>query len=302
MSQLEELNVFVRVAESGGISKAADQLGIAKSAVSRRLSELEKRMGAQLISRTTRKSSLTEAGQRCYEHALRVMDVVSELNAAVAQEEQQISGVIRMSIPHSFTMNHMMPVIDEFLRRFPNIKLELDVSDNFVDIIEAGLDLAIRIGDLKDSSLRARKIAPIKTMLVASPDYLKLHGHPSIPEDLSQHQFLSYGTESGSTFRFEDQQGKTHSVQVNAKAKINNGDVLNDLAIRGHGIVHSPTFISWQALNSGALERVLSDFEIPARFAYAVYPQTRFLPKRVRLFIDYLVEKFGDEPYWDQNK
>jgi len=299
MNQLEELSVFVRVAEAGGIGKAADQLGIAKSAVSRRLAELEKRLGVQLLSRTTRKSSLTEEGQRCYEHALRVLDVVGEFNAAVAQEDQEISGRIRISTPSSFAINHLLPVIDQFLRQYPSIRLDMDMSDGFVDLIESGFDLAIRIGDLRDSSYQARQLAPIKTCLAASPAYLDEHGRPESIEELNQHSFLHYGNVGTSTIKLEDKQGKLHSLNVTSKVSVNNGDFLNDLAIAGHGIVFTPTFISWQALQKGELERVLPEFETTPRFAYALYPKTRFLPKRVRLFIDFLAEYVGDQPYWD---
>ncbi len=268
--------------------------------MSRRLAELEKRLGTQLISRTTRKSNLTEAGLRCYEHAIRVMDVVSELNAAVAEEEQEISGRIRLSTPSSFTLNHMLPVIDQFLELYPSIRLDIDMSDGYVDLIESGLDLAIRIGELKDSSYQARKLAPITTCMAASPKYLKKRGRPKTIEDLSSHCFLHYGNVATSTLKLEDKAGKLHSVNVTPKVSVNNGDFLNDLAVAGHGIVFTPTFISWQALQKGKLERVLPEFETMPRFAYALYPKTRFLPKRVRLFIDFIADYFAGHPYWDK--
>jgi len=300
MSQLEEINVFIRVVEAGGISKAAEQLGIAKSAVSRRLAEFEKRMGVTLINRTTRTFNLSEAGLRCYEHANRVVDVVEELNCAVAHEEADIAGPIRLSIPNSFALNHMGKVIDQFLTTYPNIQLDIDLSDRFIDLVAAGIDVAIRIGELKDSTLKARRLSPINTCLVASPAYLNEHGRPQTLDDLAHHDFLLYGSLDSPSLSFINKQGQSQTAQVNPKARVNNGDFLHQLAVGGHGIALTPTFISWQAIKQGELEVVLPDYQIPERSAYALYPNTRFIPRKVRLFIDFMTEQFGNQPYWDE--
>jgi DNA-binding transcriptional LysR family regulator len=300
MSQLEELTNFIRVAESGGIGKAADQLGIAKSAVSRRLSELEKRMGATLINRTTRTLSLSEAGLRCYEHAIRVVDVVGELNAAVTQEEHSINGLIRLSIPKSFAANHMVPVMDEFLLRYPGIRIDVDVSDQFVDIVAQGLDLVLRIGELKDSSLKARRLSPIDIALVATPDYLEKYGHPTTVAELNDHQFLLHGSAGVNPLKLTAPTGETHSITLTSKVSINDGDLLQRFALLGHGILVTPTFISWEEIQNGRLVRLLPDYTNGTRYLHAIYPNTRFLPKRVRLLIDFLAERFDEHPDWEK--
>lgn len=292
MAQLEELSVFIRVVEAGSISRAAEQLGIAKSAVSRRLAELEKRLGVTLINRTTRQFHLSEAGQRCYNHALRVNDMVLELEASVAQEQLEIGGNIRLSVPTSLAVNVMGPILDEFLRKHPGVKLDMDVSDNYVDIVESGFDLAIRVGEMRDSLLKARPLAEVKIYLAASPAYLSQHGEPDSLEALATHRFLLYGGLE-SALRFIDKNGGTHEAHLNPHLVINNGDVLHQLAVLGQGIIFTPSFISEKAIRTGQLVRILPQYQAPPRYIYAAYPNTRFLPKRVRLIIDYLVEAFS---------
>jgi DNA-binding transcriptional LysR family regulator len=299
MSQLEELTIFIRVAESGGIGKAAEQLGIAKSAVSRRLADLEKRLGATLINRTTRTLSLSEAGLRCYEHAIRVVDVVSELNASVTQEEHDINGLIRLSVPRSFATNHMVPIMDEFLGRHPGIRINMDVSDQFIDIVAQGLDLALRIGELKDSTLKARRLSPIDIAMLATPEYLAAHGHPTTIEQLLEHSFLLHASAVINPLKLTAPNGESHTLTLKSKFSINDGDLLQQFALLGHGILVSPTFIAWKEIQSGQLIRLLPDFATSNRYLHAVYPNTRFLPKRVRLFIDFLAERFDETPYWD---
>ena len=302
MGQLEDMQVFVRVVEAGSMSHAADQLGIAKSAVSRRLSELEARLGATLLKRTTRRSSLTDAGQHFYERSLRVIDDVAELNAITSGNDDALAGTLRLAAPLSFGLSHLAPAIDIFARKHQDLSIRINFSDRQIDLVQEGVDLAFRIADLKDSSLKARRITPIRLMLCASPDYLKQQGSPQTHEDLQKHRLLSYDS-SGSVlpWRLVDREGREHIVHSEAKIIANNGEFLRDMGIAGHGIFISPTFISWEALAKGDLVQVLPDYRIPLINAYAVYPQTRYLPQRARLLIDFLVRRFGDNPYWDQN-
>ena len=301
MGQLEDMQAFVRVVEAGSISHAADQLGVTKSAVSRRLSELEARLGTTLLKRTTRSSSLTDAGQRYYERSLLVIDDVAELNAITAGNDNALSGTLRLAAPLSFGLSHLSPAIDIFARKHPDLTIRINFSDRQIDLVQEGVDLAFRIAELKDSSLKARKITSIKLMLCASPDYLKRQGSPQTPENLKKHQLLNYDS-SGSVlpWRLLDSKGQEHIVHPEAKIIANNGDFLRDMSIAGHGIFISPTFISWEALAKGKLVQVLPDYRIPSINAYAVYPQTRYLPQRARSFIDFLVRRFGENPYWDQ--
>jgi DNA-binding transcriptional LysR family regulator len=302
MGQLEDMQAFVRVVEAGGISHAADQLGVAKSAVSRRLSTLEARLGTTLLKRTTRRSSLTDAGQHYYERSLRVIDEVAELNAITTGNDDALAGTLRLAAPLSFGLSHLTPAIDIFARKHQDLTVHINFSDRQVDLVQEGVDLAFRIADLKDSTLKARRITPIRLRLCASPNYLKQQGSPRTLEDLKKHRLLSYDS-SGSIlpWKLVDAEGREHIIHPQAKIIANNGEFLRDMGIADHGIFISPTFISWEALAKGDLVQVLPDYRIPSINAYAVYPQTRYLPQRARLLIDFLVSRFGDNPYWDQH-
>lgn len=302
MGQLEDMVVFVRIVEAGGIGKAADQLGMAKSGISRRLVKLETRLGAPLITRTTRSSSLTDIGREYYERAVKLIGDVSELDTLAMNEGTSLEGSLRLAVPLSFGLAHLAPVIDIFAREHPDLTINLDFSDHQVDLIEQGVDLAIRIADLKDSSLHARRICPIRLRLCASPDYLEKHGKPQTPGDLKTHQVLGYKSGSGQTIRLSDSQGNEQLVHASARMAANNGDFLHDMATSGHGIAVLPTFIVWQSLAKGNLVPVLESYTLPALDAWAVYPQTRYLSQRARRFIDFMVDRFGDTPYWEEGE
>ena len=299
MGQLEEMAVFVRIVDAGGIGKAADQLGMAKSGISRRLVALENRLGVRLINRTTRSTSLTGVGREYYAAAVKLIGDVSELDASTADAGTSLEGVLRLAVPLSFGLCHLSAAIDEFARSHPGLTFNIDFSDRHVDLVEQGVDLAIRIADLKDSSLRARRICPIHLVFCASPAYLEEHGTPRTPEDLKNHHILSYDIGAGTTLRLSDGQGREQLIHTASRMVANNGDFLRDMALAGHGIVALPTFICWQSLAAGDLVSVLEPY-VPLQLnAWAVYPQSRYLSRRARLFIDFLVERFGDRPYWD---
>ena len=300
MGQLEDMTVFIRVVDAGGISRAAEQLGIAKSAVSRRLVDLETRLGIRLLNRTTRTSSLTEAGRGFYERSIKIVDDISELNALASDSNTCLEGTINLAAPLSFGLSHLAPAIDDFLSLHPELTININFSDRQINLIEEGLDLAVRIADLKDSSLIARKLSPIRTQLCASPEYLKKQGTPETLDDLKHHPLLHYNLSNTSSWKLTDSQGEQHFIHVKAKINANNGDFLKDMAIAGHGILLIPTFISWKAIANGELVPLLSDYMTPQLNAYAVYPQTRYLSQRTRVLIDFLVERFGEKPYWDQ--
>jgi len=301
MGQLEDMNMFIRIVDAGGISHAADQLGLAKSAVSRRLADLETRLGVRLLNRTTRTSSLTDIGQSYYERVCKVVADVAELNALTKDSNSALEGRINLAAPLSFGLCHLSTAIDAFIKLHPELTINIDFSDRQVDLVEEGLDLAFRIADLKDSSLIARKISPIRIILCASPDYLEKYGTPRTPSDLKNHRVLHYNVPGVNSWKLTDKNGKQYSLNVNAKMIANNGDFLKDMAVAGHGIVSSPTFISWQAITTGSLVPILTDYPLQQLSAYAVYPQRRYLSQRTRILIDFLAERFGDNPYWDQN-
>jgi len=299
LGQLEEMQVFVRVVEAGSLVKAADQLGIAKSAVSRSLKQLEQRLGVELMHRTTRASSLTDAGRMYYQRAQALLQNVAELNADAGNRHSQLEGSLHIAAPLSFGLAHLTPAIEEFCRQHPQLLVQMNFSDRQIDLVEEGVDLAIRIGDLSDSSLRARRISPIQLCLYASPDYLKRYGEPADHTELSQHHLLRYDSSGGNQWRLTDTKGDEHRIHVQPKFSANNGDFLREMAIAGMGIILSPTFICWEAAHAGKLVKILEHYRLPQLNAYVVYPATRFLSQRARIFIDFLAERFGDAPYWD---
>jgi len=299
MSQFEEMRTFVRIVEAGSISRAAEQLDIAKSGVSRRLTDLESRLGVRLINRTTRRSSLTEAGRAYYAGAAKLLADVAELDAATADAEASLRGTLRLAVPLSFGLSHLAPAIDEFLAAHPGLDLDIDFSDRQVDLVERGIDLAIRIARLEDSNLQARRLCPIRLLICASPAYLDTHGRPQTPADLDSHRVLRYAAAGGSTLRLPDGRGGLHLVQATAPVVANNGDFLRDMAVAGQGVTVLPSFICWQALAAGELVEIMPDHAPEPLNAWAVYPRNRYLSRRARLFIDFLAERFGEQPYWD---
>ncbi|WP_160063986.1 LysR family transcriptional regulator [Psychromonas sp. L1A2] len=299
MGQMENMALFVRIVESGGIGKAAAQLDIAKSAVSRRLVELEKQLDTQLLSRTTRQSHLTDAGRIYYQKALTILNDVAELNAQTSGITTNIEGTLKLTAPLSFGLTHLAPIIDEFSQLHTNLCIDIDFSDRHVDLVEEGYELAIRISNLKDSTLKAKRLTSIRHFLCASPDYLKQHGQPINIEQLSQHRLLQYTQNDHHKLHITDPRQKQHQLDVNAQIKANNGDFLKMSAINGQGIVALPLFIIHQAITEGQLVPILTDHQLPILHAYAVYPQTRFLSQRCRLLIDFISDKFSQKPLWD---
>lgn len=299
MGQLEDMAMFIRIVEAGGISKAAEQADIAKSAVSRRLHDLEKRLATQLISRTTRTSSLTDAGQQYYQRAKSIVEDVATLDEDTRGDVAALNGTLKISAPLSFGLLHLADVIDEFACNYPQLDFQLDFSDRHVDLVSEGYEMAIRIGQLPDSSLQARKLTTVNHMLCATPQYLAKHGIPQTPQALTEHAFLQYGLASQYQLNCRAADGKNHKVELQSRIRADNGDFLLDMTLRHHGICFAPTFIAYQHIARGELVSVLDDYQLPTLHAYAVYPQNRFLSQRCRLLIDFLAQRFGDSPYWD---
>lgn len=300
MGQLEDMAMFVRIVESGSITKAAEQLNIAKSAVSRRLKELETRLGTQLISRTTRQSNLTQAGEQYYQKVTHILSEVNALNEETSGAPARIEGTLKMTAPLSFGLMHLNDVIDDYANLHPHLKFELDFSDRHSDLVEEGFELAIRIRELQDSSYQAKRLALIRYTLCASPKYLGKMGTPKTLEDLANHEFLQYGLSKSSMIEMLDEQGEKHHITIDSKIKVNNGDFLREMAVKGHGIAFLPTFITYKALASGDLIPIMQQYQLPTLNAYAVYPKNRFLSQRCRYLIDFIAERFGDDPYWDR--
>jgi DNA-binding transcriptional LysR family regulator len=300
MNRLESLESFVAVVESGQFTIAADRLGIGKSVISRRVSELEEYLGALLLQRTTRTLSLTDAGREFYPRAVQVLEDLDEAEQSVSRSQQGLSGRLRLAAPLSFGLLHLSNALTGFRKLHPRVVLDVDLNDSEVDLIQEGVDLALRIGDLNNSTMVARPLAPINFIICASPEYLQRHGTPQSAEDLTQHQGLCYSNlPEPQKWRLIDSSGHTQTARVPLQMQANNGQLLLDAASSGQGICLSPTFIAYQAVLDGRLKPILTDYHIPPVSAYAIYPNRRFIPQRVRVLADYLRQQFGDHPYWD---
>ncbi len=299
MGQLEDMDVFVRIAEAGNISRAADQMGIVKSALSRRLSELEGRLGTRLIARTTRQSSLTDAGRTYYHRARQILGDVEDLNTDTSDTDAILHGTLSVSVPLTFGLSHLASLVTEFAARHPALDIQLDFADRQVNLVEEGFDMAVRIADLPDSSMVARKLTTVRHVLCASRAYLDTHGTPTEPSDLKNHQALLYANAPRQSWTFTGPDGKRHSVRMASRIRANNGDFLCDAAVAGIGLAIMPTFVAWRSIEKGDLVAIMRDFAIDDIHAYAIYPETRHVARRVRAFIDFLADQFTDDPYWD---
>jgi DNA-binding transcriptional LysR family regulator len=300
MDRFESMDNFIRVVEAGSITGAADRLGVAKSAVSRRLKELEGHLGVELFHRTTRRMNLTETGRAFYHQSVRILDDVLEAELSTSKAHGTLKGSLKVALPSSFGLLHMGPAIQEFLKEHPQIEFDLDFNDREVDLIQEGFDLAIRIAKLPDSSLIARRLAPIRTVLCASPEYLERMGTPQTPDELINHQCLVYSLiHDFEHWHLTDNKDELFKVKIRPNMKATSGEFLGGAAVEGQGIVFTPTFIVYKEIERGALVPILKDYKLAKIDAYAIYPQTRHLSKRVRAFVDFLVKRFEGTPYWD---
>lgn len=300
MNNLTGMAVFARVVEEESFTAAARELALSKSAVSKHVSRLEDRLGARLLNRTTRRLSLTEVGRVFYDRCRRIVEEAAEAEHAVTRLHAEPRGTLKINMPHTFGNLHVTPALPEFMASYPEICIDLDLEDRMVDMVEEGYDMAIRIARLPDSSLIARKLAPFRVVVCASPEYWKSHGRPDLPEDLKQHNCLNYKyLLTGNTWPFHGPGGK-QSVRVSGNLWANNGEALRAAALGGLGVYMAPTFIVGEDLCAGRLEAVLGEFTETDRDIYAVYPETRHLSAKVRAFIDFLAGRFGPEPYWDR--
>lgn len=300
MDRFETLRNFVAVVEAGGISAAAERLRVAKSAVSRRLAELEQHLGAQLFRRTTRQMNLTDTGRSFYERARRLLDDLEEAELAVSSEHGALQGRLKVAVPLSFGLLHLAPALAEFMARHPDLEIELDMNDRQVDLVQEGVDVAVRIAELEDSSLIARRLATIRHAVCASPEYLARHGEPRTLAELRGHRCLIYtNLPEPEVWRCRLPSGETGEVRVHPQLRANNGQILAQVAEAGQGIVLEPTFILYQSIRARRLRPILTDHDWPDVYAYAVYPRTRHLSRRVRALVDFLAERYAGVPYWD---
>jgi len=301
MDRLAAIEAFVTVAECGSFSQAAERLHASKSVISRQVGALEAELGARLLHRTTRALTLTEAGRSYLERATRILADLAEANASVGQLQAAPRGRLRVNAPVSFGFLHLAPALPDFLARYPDVAVELTMNDRFVDLVDEGFDVAVRIGKLEDSSLVARKLAPMRRIVGAAPAYLAQRGTPASPDDLTAHECLCYTNLGPSQeWRFVRPDGRAWPVEVRGRLHANNGDALRAAALRGFGIAVLPSFLVGRDVQSGALVSVLEDYMPQDSALYAVYPHARHLSPKVRAFVDFLAERFGPDPYWDR--
>ncbi len=291
---------FAKVVEQQSFSEAGRRLGMSKSAVSKQVSRLEDRLGVRLLNRTTRRVSATEIGTALYERCRRIMAELEEAEQAILHHATAPRGRLRINAPAVFGHMHLAPLLPELLERYPDLSLDVSMSDRVVDLIEDGYDVAVRIAALSDSSLFARKLCDARRVLVASPDYLARHGLPADPAALGGHACLTYSlSPEPSTWSLRGPRGDRASVSVSGPVRIDNGDALMSLALGGAGIALMPTFFCGVAVADGRLTRVLPEYDDPFGGIYAVYPHNRHLSPKVRVFIDHLVAAFSPTPPWD---
>ncbi|MFB2642946.1 LysR substrate-binding domain-containing protein [Shewanella bicestrii] len=293
MDHFSALPIFVSVVECGSFSAAGQKLGLSKSAISKRITQLEQHLGIQLLQRTTRSLSLTDAGARYFEYIRPAVQLTQEGLDAISELQQTPKGNLRISVPMVFGRLYIAPLIAEFLKRYPDIQLQMQMDDKTTDLISGGFDLAIRIGELPDSSLIARKIAPCLSVICASPAYLAQHGLPMVPSELTQHNCLFYSYfQDGVEWSFLSPDGMQR-IQPKGNYQVNNSDAIHLACLDGLGIANLPRFIVESDLQAGRLQTILTDFPLPEHGIYAVYPQRKYLPTKVKVLIEFLMEKLG---------
>ena len=293
------MRVFTAVVDAGSFAGAADKLDLSRGMATRYVAQLEAHLGVRLLNRTTRKLSLTEAGGDYYQRSVQVLAMVEEAETSVSQEASVPRGTLRVNTSVAFGARHMGPAITDYLRRYPGVKVDLTLNDRVVDLVEEGFDLAIRVAANIDPGLVARRLTRARMAACASPDYLKRRGAPKSPDQLAGHNCITYAYSSvqgGWRFR---RNGAERTVPVSGNLHGNNGDILMNAAIEGLGVILLPTFLVHEALRSRRLVRILPGWQADELGVFAVYPHRKFLPPKVRSFIDFLAERFGPEPYWD---
>lgn len=297
---LGEMSVFSRVVATGSLSAAARELGLSPAVISRRLAALEGRLGVRLLNRTTRSLHLTDEGATYYETCVRLLAEIDEADAAVSAGRAEPQGALKVAVPASFGHRHIAPLVPKFAALYPKVQLALSLSDRTVNLVEEGFDLAVRIADLADSSLAARKLAPNRRVICASPEYLRRHGTPRTPEDLVEHNCLT-SSDFSMTWDYRSPDGEPGSVRVSGRYACDNWEVLREWAVAGLGVALKSTWDVRVHLEDGSLVPLFPGYTFDTGVAiWAVYPHRRFLPAKTRAFIEFLADSFGPEPYWDR--
>ncbi|PMR69948.1 LysR family transcriptional regulator [Halomonas heilongjiangensis] len=295
MNLLDAMTAFVRVAELGSYTRAAEALDLSRTRVSRQVMDLEEHLGVRLLQRTTRRLHLTEAGERYLARSLGILQALEEAETEVGRGASEIRGRLRVNGPMSFGTRYLAPLVARFMVEHPALEVRLDLNDRRVDLLEEGYDLAIRIGSLPDSSLVARRLTRCRMVPCASPEYLARFGEPRTLAELAEHRCLRYRTASGSEWQFSG-----HRLAVHGPLESNNGDVLTQAAEAGLGIAHQPSFLITESILSGRLVPLLIEEASVTLDIHGVYPARRHLPAKVERLLDFLAEAWGEPPHWER--
>jgi len=301
MSKLPDLQawaIFAKVAETGSFAKAAADLAVSQPTVSKALTRLEGRLRTTLFHRTSRKMSLTASGQASLERAMRILAEGEAVEAEVTEQSKSLRGTIRIAAPMSFGVTHLGPALPEFMERHPEVMLDLHFSDELIDVVAQGYDIALRISSLPDSSLLARRLCTVRILLVGAPAYFEHHGHPTHPRDLATHRALRYvHARIGEAWRFRHQTQGEFAQVVPSSLQVNNAEALVPALRAGLGLALQPEFLAWEDLQSGALLTTLPEWQVPPIALHIVTPPGRAKPARVQALIEFLARHFAEAPW-----
>lgn len=300
MTDLNLMAIFAHVAHEGSFSAAANKLGMSRSAVSKAVAKLENSLGARLLNRSTRHLSLTEVGAAMFEHCSRIIDEAEQAKRIVEDLHSRPRGTLKIAASVAFGTLHIAPAMADFLDMYPELDIDMAITDRVIDLAEEGYDIAIRVMHEPPDAMVARKLAPVQRRLCATPEYFMKYGVPRIPQDLTRHNCLDY-IHSGDKgiWKFKGPEGEI-AVPVSGKLRINDDEALSQVVLGGLGCALLPTFIVGKDIQSGKLACELTEYIPVEQYVYALYLPNRNLPLKVRAFIDFLLNRFGVEPYWDR--
>lgn len=291
MDRIDCLKAFVRAMEGGSFSAAAKELGLGQPAVSKRIALLEREFGSQLFMRTTRKLTPTREAHRIYDLARQLLGTFEQARASIREAPARPSGTLRISVPSSFGRHYLMPIVRDYVRAYPEVKLDLRFDERTVNLVEEGMELALRIGQLESNSLMARRLGTVRRYLVATPRYLRDRGTPRTPDDLAEHQCIAYARLAPATqWTFESEHGR-HAVTISGAVMVDDADAMKEAVLQHLGIAIVPAWCAADALRRGHMKSLLPDYTVSAMLLHAVYPETHWMSARARSFLDFIVAR-----------